>query len=115
MTPETYDRVLAQIAATGETDPASIARCGTCGFTWDDGTSTGLTPAPAARCPNEYNHLDEDGEEGPAVVFTYRVTVTVPPGGSEDAGDYAVDLAEATSALGFDVSAFELVLPGEPA
>jgi hypothetical protein len=42
--------------------------------------------------------------------FTYQVTVTVPPGGSEDAGDYAVDMAEATSALGFDVSAFELVV-----
>ena len=42
--------------------------------------------------------------------FTFAVTVTVPPGGSEDAGDYAVPLAEATSALGFDVGAFELVL-----
>jgi hypothetical protein len=42
------------------------------------------------------------------VKFTYTVTVTVPPGGSENAGDYAVDLAEATSALGFDVGPFEV-------
>jgi hypothetical protein len=41
--------------------------------------------------------------------FTFTVTVTVPPGGSEDAGDYAFDLTEATSALGFDTGPFELV------
>jgi hypothetical protein len=50
------------------------------------------------------------------VKFTFEVTVTVPPGGSEHAGDYAVDMAEATSALGFDVSAFELLeVHGTPA
>lgn len=30
--------------------------CGHCGFTWNDALMTSLTPAPAGRCPNEYNH-----------------------------------------------------------
>lgn len=58
MTPEAYAEVLATIAATSETDPARVATCGTCGFQWDDSMSTDLTPAPAGRCPNEYNHAE---------------------------------------------------------
>lgn len=30
--------------------------CGHCGRTWDDAVSTGVTPAPSARCPFEYWH-----------------------------------------------------------
>ena len=30
--------------------------CGACGRIWDDGISTGLTPAPAGRCPFEPLH-----------------------------------------------------------
>jgi hypothetical protein len=56
MTPETYARVLAKIKATPGTPPMDIAECGSCGFKWDDTMSTSLTPAPSARCPNEYNH-----------------------------------------------------------
>ena len=37
----------------GAIDPAT---CGTCGRTWDDGVSTGITPAPSARCPFEPFH-----------------------------------------------------------
>lgn len=33
------------------------ATCGHCGLSWDDGISTGYTPAPSARCPFEYFHL----------------------------------------------------------
>jgi hypothetical protein len=41
-------------------DPAT---CGTCGLTWDDGKSTGWTPAPSGRCPFEYFHkYPEDSE-----------------------------------------------------
>jgi hypothetical protein len=56
MTPETYATVLAEIRATPDTPPQNIAMCGACGFRWDDTKSTRLTPAPSARCPNEYNH-----------------------------------------------------------
>ena len=45
-----------------------------------------------------------------AGTLTFKVTVVTPPGGSDDAGNYAVDLAEATSALGYDVGPFELML-----
>jgi len=41
--------------------------------------------------------------------LTFKVTVVAPPG-VVNAGDIAVDLAEATSALGFDVGPFELML-----
>jgi hypothetical protein len=34
-----------------------MATCGHCGFTWNDALITALTPAPSARCPNEYNHV----------------------------------------------------------
>ena len=34
-------------------DPAT---CGTCGRSWDDGLSTGITPVPGGRCPFEYFH-----------------------------------------------------------
>lgn len=60
MTPEAYAAVLAEIAVSAGTDPRSIAECGECGFRWDDSKSTSLTPAPAARCPNEYNHKAEE-------------------------------------------------------
>jgi hypothetical protein len=46
--------------ATEATPPENVAECGTCGFRWDDTKSTDLTPAPAGRCPNEYNHPDLD-------------------------------------------------------
>jgi len=56
MRPETYAAVLGEIRATPDTPEQNIAACGTCGFRWDDTIVTSLTPAPAARCPNEYNH-----------------------------------------------------------
>lgn len=59
MTPEAYNAMLAEIAATPDTDPANVATCGACGFKWDDSISTLFTPTPAGRCPNEYNHDDE--------------------------------------------------------
>lgn len=34
----------------------SMATCGYCGLSWDDGISTSMTPAPAGRCPFEYYH-----------------------------------------------------------
>ena len=60
MTPWAYAQVLDEIRATEDTDPRNVAECGACGFRWDDSKSTALTPAPAARCPNEYNHECED-------------------------------------------------------
>ncbi len=60
MTPETYSEVLRLIKPTESTDPASVATCGTCGFAWDDSVVTSITPAPAGRCPNEYNHTMND-------------------------------------------------------
>ena len=37
----------------------SVATCGTCGRSWDDGISTGYTPAPGGRCPFEYYHATD--------------------------------------------------------
>jgi hypothetical protein len=54
MTPEAYQRVLAEIQAS--TPGPGVLECGECGFRWDDTLITSLTPAPAGRCPNEYNH-----------------------------------------------------------
>lgn len=34
----------------------TLATCGTCGRSWDDGKVTSMTPAPAARCPFEPFH-----------------------------------------------------------
>lgn len=59
MSPETYDSILEFITATPATDQDAIATCGECGFRWNDRIATSLTPAPAGRCPNEYNHDDE--------------------------------------------------------
>jgi len=36
--------------------PPGWCKCGTCGRSWDDSKSTGLTPTPAGRCPFEYWH-----------------------------------------------------------
>lgn len=33
-----------------------FATCGTCGRVWDDRHYSGVTPAPAGRCPFEYSH-----------------------------------------------------------
>ena len=35
------------------------ARCGTCGRYWNDADVSTWTPAPAARCPFEYEHDDD--------------------------------------------------------
>lgn len=60
MTPEAYARILALIAASdANTDLRDIMECGVCGFRWDDSIPTELTPSPAGRCPNEYNHESE--------------------------------------------------------
>lgn len=39
-------------------DAVTPTTCGVCGLSWDDGVSTSMTPAPAARCPFEYFHGD---------------------------------------------------------
>jgi hypothetical protein len=36
--------------------------CGGCGRAWDDSIPTAWTPAPAGRCPFEYEHPDADDE-----------------------------------------------------
>ena len=41
----------------------SLATCGVCGLSWDDGVTTSITPAPSARCPFEEYHEDEDEDE----------------------------------------------------
>lgn len=47
-----------------EAEGPDIATCGTCGLSWDDSIVTGMTPAPAARCPFEYFHeKDDEGED----------------------------------------------------
>ena len=40
-------------------DPAASV-CGECGRGWDDTIGTAWTPAPAARCPFEYEHDKDD-------------------------------------------------------
>jgi hypothetical protein len=58
--PRTDDRGVRYVEA-GAPAPRSFAdpvTCGTCGRTWDDKVPTGVTPAPAARCPFEYDHED---------------------------------------------------------
>lgn len=42
--------------ATGDLIRPTLATCGTCGRSWDDGKVTSLTPTPAGRCPFEYFH-----------------------------------------------------------
>lgn len=37
-----------------------IATCGTCGRSWNDAAVSSRTPAPAGRCPFEYNHESEE-------------------------------------------------------
>lgn len=36
------------------------ATCGACGLSWDDSIATSMTPAPAARCPFEYFHKEDE-------------------------------------------------------
>jgi hypothetical protein len=63
MRPETYEAILARIKVDpANTDLSDIATCPTCGFQWDDTIVTELTPTPAGRCPNEYNHADPEPE-----------------------------------------------------
>lgn len=49
---------------TGEEYPAppgaDIVTCGECRRSWDDSLPTSVTPAPAARCPFEYDHDGND-------------------------------------------------------
>lgn len=41
----------------------SIATDGACGLSWDDDVVTGITPAPAGRCPFEYFHMYTQDDE----------------------------------------------------
>lgn len=47
--------------AEGDWEENTIATCGECGLSWDDGVSTSMTPTPSGRCPFEYFH--EYGDE----------------------------------------------------
>lgn len=37
--------------------------CGTCGLSWDDRKVTSMTPTPSARCPFEYFHAADAGNQ----------------------------------------------------
>lgn len=50
------------VAPEDARDPVT---CGCCGLTWDDAIPTAYTPAPAARCPFEAFHEEEDEEPEP--------------------------------------------------
>lgn len=50
-----------------QTKPENVATCGHCGLSWDDGTSTTYTPAPAGRCPFEQWH-QENGHTSPRLI-----------------------------------------------
>ncbi len=75
-------------------DPATD---GECGLTWDDGISTGITPAPGGRCPFEYFHkyeasktaggLDNIPEEKKAEPFTSGDGNGESKGESNDSGN----------------------------
>lgn len=45
-------------------DASTAAQCGVCGRYWNDDLVTSMTPAPAARCPFEAFHDDEDEAAG---------------------------------------------------
>lgn len=60
--PETH--VVQPLRTKEERDGAkAVATCGTCGLSWDDGISTGMTPAPSGRCPFEYFHVYEEDDD----------------------------------------------------
>jgi hypothetical protein len=44
--------------------PNDVATCGHCGRSWDDSVVSSMTPVPAARCPFEYEHEDDDEADG---------------------------------------------------
>ncbi len=44
------------LTAEDKAGAASLATCGHCGRSWDDGIITSMTPTPSARCPFEYYH-----------------------------------------------------------
>lgn len=76
----------------------AIASCGVCGRHWDDGRVTSMTPAPAARCPFEAFHEDEDTErsmqaaldrQALALGATERETFGRTDDGYENPRDYA--------------------------
>lgn len=37
-----------------------IAKCGVCGFEWNDALISGITPTPSGRCPVEYEHAERE-------------------------------------------------------
>lgn len=56
-----------------------IATCGACGRSWDDALGTSMTPAPAARCPFEDEHEDEDESADDTVTAYWTVIVPYVP------------------------------------
>lgn len=51
-------------------DRATIATCGTCGLSWDDGIVTSMTPAPSARCPFECFHAEPEPPRASSLTIT---------------------------------------------
>lgn len=64
-----------------------IAKCGTCGFRWNDKLITSLTPAPSGRCPNEYGHKSEEEMEALAWRDYFPVQGTIIEVSSVDCYD----------------------------
>jgi hypothetical protein len=53
-------RGVRQVLDIGQYEGGDVVTCGTCGRSWDDAVATSATPAPSARCPFEYSHVDAD-------------------------------------------------------
>lgn len=44
----------------GHAPVVEIHQCGHCGRRWNDAAISSITPAPAGRCPFEYEHVYDD-------------------------------------------------------
>jgi len=79
--------------------------CGTCGRSWDDFISTPVTPAPAGRCPFEYDHEEEEPSNEFVLVAPHHDGGTVVIFEAEDGSLIAVEhryAQDIVNALGDD-------------
>lgn len=98
------------------TDPRATV-CGACGRGWDDTVSTAWTPAPAGRCPFEYEHDDEEPTSDPwANKSAYDLwNAFVDATADSDASwDFLLDIAVQVGFLESCPTCFHTVSPGQP-
>lgn len=80
---EVYDAVayLKYVRRSQPDKPDTVKECGDCGRMWDDAVVSAWTPAPAGRCPFDYDHEEADDDVDAPNVLAHTIAEALEAAG----------------------------------